>query len=244
MNAEGNDAGLENGSDRGWRDVASYLFGALRNGLAVLAAILAAFALDAWWNEQDEEQRTDDILQAIAVEFAAAGVQLDSIADRNQAMIEHRTRFVRRTAPALPPIPDDSLADVVDFPEEGYQIFDPAFGALTTLISTGGLERIRDSELQSNLGGWMGELDDLEFEERQLEFATQQFFVAMAAEDGLPDPTDPESSSADLARLRRLTASAPYRQANMLLATVIADYQRDIVRLRDRVAAMEELLGR
>ena len=36
----------------------------------------------------------------------------------------------------------------------------------------------------------MGEVADLEFEERQLEFVTQQYFLAMAAEDAVPTSGD------------------------------------------------------
>ena len=54
------------------------------NGAAVLAAILIAFALDAWWTDWDEGRRTDDILRAMAAEFDAAGVQLDSIREQDR----------------------------------------------------------------------------------------------------------------------------------------------------------------
>jgi hypothetical protein len=90
-----------------------------REGLAVLAAILIAFALDATRTDWAEGRRTDDILGAMVAEFAAAEMLLDSIRERNQQAMEHVIAFVRRTAANTPTIPDDSLAAVVDFPDEG-----------------------------------------------------------------------------------------------------------------------------
>lgn len=213
----------------------------LRDGAAVLAAILVAFALDAWWTERDDRERIDDILGAMIAEFEAAGVQLDSVTAHNQRTIEHLAAFHRRSEPGQPQIPDDSLAMLVGLPIGGFQLFDPAFGALTTLISTGGLERIRDTDLQSDLGGWLGELDDLGFEERQVEFATQRLFLAQAGELAMRDPVVQEGAPEDRPRLRRLANSDPYRQGSMLLRFTLEDYQRDIVRLQERVRV---LLGR
>ena len=87
----------ENAPDPERRGLGSALIGMVRNGLAVLAAILIAFALDAWWTDRDERQRTGDILYAMVAEFEVAGVQLDSIAEQNQRMVEHSAAFVRRT---------------------------------------------------------------------------------------------------------------------------------------------------
>ena len=215
----------------------------VRDGSAVLAAILIAFALDAWWTDRDDRQRIDDILNAIVAEFEAARVQLDSVTAYNQLTIDHLAAFQRRSEPSLSQIPADSLGLIVVLPIEGFQMFDPAFGALATLISTGGLERIQNTDLRSDLGGWLGELDDIGFEQRQVEFATQRFLVAQAGELAMRDPEVPEGSPADHPRLRRLAASDPYRQASMILRWTLEDYQRDIVRFQARVRVLLDRLN-
>ena len=82
----------------------------LRDLVAVLGAILVAFALDAWWSEHAEAARTKELLGAIAEEFGGAAVELDSIIAENDRFMASRLAYLGRTAMESRPIPDDSLA--------------------------------------------------------------------------------------------------------------------------------------
>lgn len=214
----------------------------LRDGAAVLAAILAAFALDAWWSANSERQRADALLLAIRGEFTGAAAQLDSIVQVNDGAILHLSVFTDRAANGAPPIPRDSLRALVQTPAEWFQLYEPSFGGLTTLISSGGLEQVRDLELQQALGSWFGEVEDLNFEERQIEFAVQKVFSAAASVSALPSPVALESGEIGIATLERRALSVEYQQACALLALVLADYQRDLIRLRQRAALVADQL--
>ncbi|MEE4330637.1 MAG: hypothetical protein V2J10_07200 [Wenzhouxiangella sp.] len=50
----------------------------VREALAVLAAILAAFALDAWWDDRVERNAMYEALQTVAMEVERNLVELDS----------------------------------------------------------------------------------------------------------------------------------------------------------------------
>lgn len=216
----------------------------LRDGAAVLAAILIAFALDAWWSANSEQQRAEALLRAIGGEFSEAAAQLDSIVQVNERAIVHLSVFTDRTAPGSPPIPRDSLRALVQTPAEWFQLYEPSFGGLTTLISSGGLEQVHDLRLQQALGSWFGEVEDLNFEERQIEFAVQKVFSAAASASALPSPVALESGEVGIPILERRASSVEYQQASALLALVLADYQRDLVRLQARAVSVANQLSK
>jgi len=217
----------------------------LRDLIAVLGAILAAFALDAWWSEHSEAARTTELLAAIAEEFEGAVVELDSIIAENDRFMASRVAYLGRTAGDSPPIPDDSLALYLDL-DVDFQIYNPSFGALSTLIAGGGLERVALPDLRYALGGWSGELDDLVWEENQ---------VAAAGVPLLRGSTDLglqsvwvlhylSGQAVEVRVLRRVANSAQYREEEARLVLALSFYQSDLQRVRDRAAAMALRLRR
>lgn len=217
----------------------------LRDLIAVLGAILAAFALDAWWSEHSEAARTTELLAAIAGEFEGAAIELDSIIAENERYMASRVVYLGRTSADSPPIPDDSLALYLDL-DADFQIYNPSFGALSTLIAGGGLERVVLPDLRYSLGGWAGELDDLVWEENQ---------VAAAGLPLLRGPTDLglqsvwvlhdlSGQAVEVRALRRVANSAQYREEEARLVLALSFYQGDLHRVRERAAALAHRLRR
>jgi hypothetical protein len=215
------------------------------DGAAVLGAILVAFALDAWWSDREEAARTDELVEAIASEFEAAADQLDSIMAENEQYMTRRTRFLRRTQPGERTIPNDSLDSYLGGKGD-FQVYNPAFGALSTLKSIGGLERISDPVLRNALGGWSGELADMGWEEQQLFAASQEQIEALATVGAFPGVVlRLRSVGGDASRPRRsLAESEEYRQALAQVVFALVFYQEDLVRVRDRAAEMARRLQR
>ena len=217
----------------------------LRDLLAVLGAILAAFALDAWWSEHADAARTKEVLAAIAGEFEGAAVELDSIIAENDQFMASRLAYLGRTAMGSPPIPDDSLALYLHV-DADFQIYNPSFGALSTLIAGGGLERVIEPDLRYALGGWSGELADLVWEENQ---------IAAVGVPLLRDPTDLGLQSVwalhylagrpvEVELLRRVANDAQYREEEARLVLALSFYQSDLQRVRGRAAEMALRLRR
>jgi hypothetical protein len=226
---------------RGLRGVARLL----RDLVAVLGAILVAFALDAWWGEHAEATRTRELLEAIAGEFDGAAVELDSIIAENDRFMTSRVAFLGRAARDSRPIPDDSLALYLDV-DADFQIYNPSFGALSTLIAGGGLERVAEPDLRYALGGWSGELDDLVWEENQ---------IAAVGVPLLRDPTNLGLQSVwvlhylagqpvEVEVLRRMVNSSRYREEEARLVLALSFYQTDLHRVRNRAADLAQRLRR
>ena len=210
----------------------------LRDLIAVLGAILAAFALDAWWSEHSETARTTELLAAIAGEFEGAATELDSIIAQNDRFIASRVTYLGRTAVDFPPIPDDSLALYLDIGAR-FEIYNPSFGALSTLIAGGGLERVAEPDLRYSLGGWSGELDDLVWEENLVDQAGVP--LLRGSDLGLPSGLALHylsGQAVEVPLLRRIANSAPYREDEARLVLALSLYQEDLPRVRDRAATM------
>jgi hypothetical protein len=214
------------------------------DGAAILGAILVAFALDAWWDDRQEATRTEELVEAIASEFTEAVIQLDSIIAENERFIAAKGLYLSRTPPSHLPIPDDSLSFYRGGSSD-FQIYNAAFGALSTLKSIGGLERIRDPILRNALGGWTGELDDLKWEEHQLFVASQGNLDALVSAQALAGITLGllATSGEVIGDGRVLAENEQFRQSLARVVLALVFYQKDLVRVRGRAAELARQLG-
>ena len=156
-----------------------------------------------------------------------------------------------RTEAGLPLLPLDSTAQYSSILDEGFQIYDPAFGALNTLIFSGGLERVDDLELQKALGGWDGELREHDHELELISLTVRRLLEAMSV--GAHRPVGGgggvvlrgAGGSADVAEtVRRLAGDDDFRQAMAELVFVVTDYQEELRQTHQRVVLVADRLGR
>jgi hypothetical protein len=216
----------------------------VRNGMSVLAAILIAFGLDAWWTDRDEAERLGDLLLLIAEEFEAATVQIDSIVSANDSEVAKGIAFLARTEPGLPPLSRDSVAQFSGFGEI-FQTYNPEFGALNTLIASGGLEGVRDLGLQQALGGWDGELLDHDFE-RQLLTGTVRKVLDTWSAAGVTSTLVLQRASGsddDSEIWLQLANDEAFRQTVAELAILLTSYRAELMETRDRAAELASRLG-
>ncbi len=126
-------------------------------GVVIVASILLAFALEAWWAERGERLEETGILQNLHIEFTAAGAQLDRylffhdvtlssvdgiLSSAREAQAEGRSRVE---------IPTIYLARAFIPPT-----YDPRMGTLDGLTHSGRLGILQSEELRKALSGWPG----------------------------------------------------------------------------------------
>ena len=134
--------------------------------IVIVGSILAAFALDTWWQGVSERREERETLQALHVEFSAARenilfyrslqerilTSVTSISDSlNAAVIRGATSIM---------LADTALAWAYIPPTTTVSL-----GTLQGLIASGRLGIIRDRRLRSALGSWGVELAELAEEE-------------------------------------------------------------------------------
>jgi len=131
----------------------------LLDGMAVLAAILIAFGLDAWWGSRAEQARTEALLSALEGEWEAELKTLDSIIPelaRNRSAFAAEVEAHRTDQVGVTP---DSAAALMQ--RHRYRTYTPRVAALDALLSTD-LDKIGDRALRSAVAEWPGVLESAE----------------------------------------------------------------------------------
>jgi hypothetical protein len=131
----------------------------LVEGVVIVASILLAFGIDAWWDASQEWQEEQEILRGLETEFAALELELEEGAVR----YERVARDIELLLDSLPVISDLSLPrlDSAMFNLTYDGTFDPGAGTHTALIASGRLELISDAELRDRLAGWQSAIDEV-----------------------------------------------------------------------------------
>lgn len=119
----------------------------LLEGLVVVASILVAFALDAWWNMRVEERTEIAHLRALQSDFEQNISRLESLIAREEAIADASRRLLRVASSIGIPSPEDSMRNLLGRVFNSGR-FEPVMGAYEAVVSSGGLAQVRDDSLR------------------------------------------------------------------------------------------------
>lgn len=138
----------------------------LIESLVIVASILAAFALDRWWESNRARAEEQQVLEALDAEFRAAREQLEGTLALHQRILrsvgfvrEKLDEAVRDGSPFVT-LPDTALAFLYIPPTTQLTL-----GTLDGLVGSARLGVIRNADLRSSLASWGSTLDELTEEE-------------------------------------------------------------------------------
>jgi hypothetical protein len=130
-------------------------------GIAILASILLAFAVQAWWEGRQARQELRELLVLLDNELTRNSERLQISLDEHRNILETIETAVERGSASPQDVPSHPMASV--------EVYNPVTGALEAVGSSGLLGRIEDTELRVLIASTPGLLDDLaEKEERAL----------------------------------------------------------------------------
>jgi hypothetical protein len=127
--------------------------------VAIVASILIAFAIDAWWQGQLEEEEAQQILVSLKDEFEthrATLIDLEESWTRREGSMVRLLEAIQ-TGEAPPPAVMDTLLDDWSYPGT----WDPGSGARDALVASGRLELIDDLGLRNHLSEWQSIVDEV-----------------------------------------------------------------------------------
>lgn len=133
----------------------------LVEGVVIVASILLAFAIDAWWDDRQDRQAESNQLLSIAAE-------LDSNADRIQekldvlAVADDAAReFISWMGPEPRPVDQEELTETF---RKMYSIgaFALLRGASERYLSGGRVDAVRHDDVRKAIADWHAAGDDLE----------------------------------------------------------------------------------
>lgn len=137
---------------------------ALVEGGVIVASILLAFAIDAWWDGQQERSEEERVLVSLRDEFEAKRPALEAAAQVHELVLEAATRVLELTGPS-PRLPPPTELDTLVQNLLRDWTYNDRRGALNAATGSGQLSIIRNEALRTTLAAWPGEVEDVEEEE-------------------------------------------------------------------------------
>ena len=157
----------------------------LAEGSAIVVSILLAFAIDAWWEEKQEEGERAEQRQALLNEFEEARTQLEKQLGWLEIAFEGTAQTLelmgadageREVTLARPAI-GNSLNVGIAVPQQG---------TLRQVLAARGGSGIFEGELGRMLGAWPVAMDDLRQDSYNLERNREENYIDALVRLGLP----------------------------------------------------------
>lgn len=223
----------------------SFWVDAARDLIIVVVGILAALWLEGWWQDRQDRQEEHEILTGLRVEFAAN-------ADELETLIGTWTRIGQSIGRTLQLMGDaENEQSVADFQEAvslqflgvGNLFFDPRHGQVTSVINSGKLGLIVDSELRALIADWPAMVADHDFDENHwIEGFRQRIAPILVRHVGRGRDSKFEGRYAALMQSREYEGYMQSQQG--LIYRMINEGNEILATTRDIVVRIDAQLGR
>lgn len=152
----------------------------------MIASILIAFAIDAWWDDRSDRKAERALLERLHADFSALRPELVDVATehrgRQAACLELLGRF--SVGDMLPETPEVDL--LVGLAFIGSRTFQPGTGSSDAFINGEGSRLVRNTRLADLILEWSGRVEELrEEEQRLLATATERWTPFLASRTNL-----------------------------------------------------------
>jgi len=125
--------------------------GFIAEGLVVIASILLAFAIDAWWDRRGEREREDEVLAALEHEMIQNKQDIETTLESHDRTHQAALAFLGSTPAEIGALSADSAAVL-----SGWLFRVRVFTPLEGVMNGEELSALRDPELRLALATWGG----------------------------------------------------------------------------------------
>ena len=154
--------------------------------VAIVASILLAFSIDAWWDNRKELLEEREILLGLEVEFVDLRERLALWAEFNRTGVQFIEQFLSDSVTEMDRRDIElafTYASLVNVLDQG--------GALDALLASGRLERIADRNIRARLVKWPDWLEDIHTNDLSSRRYVMSEIVPYLAKHGFPRETCP-----------------------------------------------------
>jgi hypothetical protein len=221
---------------------------------AIVASILLAFAIDAWWEARQERETERTTLVSLQRDFVATRKQLDRVQRSYDVWRDHFARFQDSTAFELEALDLETAGAMTTSLSPGMT-FNPTLAVLDALVNEGRLGVIEDPTLRDGLAQWLSALDDIAENETDIRSGSLRVQIGFESHGGPYNVPVPGMASHFLSAFQTPTGVtlSTLRQDSELVGRVrshhyqIGFYQRELVELSDildaNLATLARLIG-
>jgi len=136
----------------------------IAEGTIIVASILLAFSIDAWWSERqmraDEREAIDQLIE----DFRANAEHLQTIRGMHEAALDAAYEILARGGYGGQSTSNAATAELV-YKSLRAWTYDPLLGATNSLIQSGKLNILRNNKLRIALAAWPDIVADLTYDE-------------------------------------------------------------------------------
>lgn len=156
--------------------------------IAIIASILLAFAIDAWWQDRGERKLEAALIEDLLRDFEASQSHLERWLAGNRRTLEDNSMIVDRLASAAPGHAFEAeLGWVVSV--IGAPTYSPTDATFQAAIASGRLELLHDPQLRRALADWRQLIDDSREDELMVrELVVEKVNPALAGQLRLAEP--------------------------------------------------------
>lgn len=195
----------------------------LVEGSVIVASILLAFGIDAWWDARQERKEELALLTALEADFTATVRSIDQVVERHRLFAERAAALKTMSESEIRAL-DTGAVDDYDRALGQYMTFEPRGGTLGTMLAGNQLVMLRDLELRGLITEWFQLLEDAQ-EEAGFLVRTSERMVLKQSE--MVDVTQPLSGEG-LVTVVRSPEFMALARAKLFFGTL---YQNDLRRL-------------
>ncbi len=138
----------------------------LLEGVLIVASILLAFGIEAWWVRSREHAAEIEALQHLRDEFTATAERLAQTGERHESIRRSAKRLLGMTGPTPPAHLDTLAVDSLVMDLLGAPTVEPETVTLDALIGAGRLDLLSSPDLRRELAAWSSSMADLAQEEQ------------------------------------------------------------------------------
>ncbi len=137
---------------------------------AIVASILLAFAIDAWWDSRSDAMQEQALLLALSDDFAAAEGMLASVKSRHLRTATSGEKLISFGEAGNVPDADRDGVDFLVSHHFARALFSPPMGTVESVIGSERIDLLSNQELVAELTQWsatVSKLQMIEIEARE-----------------------------------------------------------------------------
>jgi hypothetical protein len=127
----------------------------------IVVSILLAFAIEAWWDQQQMREEEREALVGLVEEFSTNLDQVDRVIARHESSLEWVERLVALPEDSIRALSQTSISEMMLATGNPWT-FEPVLGTTDALVAAGRLGVIRDVELREALTSFKNVVSDSE----------------------------------------------------------------------------------
>ena len=154
---------------------------------AIVASILLAFAIDAWWADRETEQSQSAQLRALRDEFSVNLKSLDIIVQTHDYSARRLESLIAQIRDAND-MTQVTVPDAVLVPLVAWRTSDISTGTLDGLLSSGKLAEIDNSDIRQSLAAWPSEVGNAQEDENLARDFVENVVVQSLLGQGILEP--------------------------------------------------------